>query len=72
MLQDDVPAPFLFIIVIGNVMKNSEKEYGFVTYPKRSSRFPQQRLNDLDYADDIALIEGTQEKAQEQLNECSS
>ena len=70
-LQGDVLAPFLFIIVIDYVMKNSEKDYGFITHPRRSSRLLLQRLNDLDYADDIALFESSQERAQEQLTECS-
>ena len=70
-LQGDVLAPFLFIIVIDYVMKNSGKDYGFITHPRRSSRLLLQRLNDLDYADDIALFESSQERAQEQLTECS-
>ena len=52
-------------------MKNSEKDYGFITHPRESSRLLIQRLNDLDYADDIALFESSQERAQEQLTECS-
>ena len=70
-LQGDVLAPFLFIIVIDYVMNKSENDYGFITHPRKSSRYPQQRLNDLDYADDIALLEGSQSRAQEQLEECS-
>ena len=56
-LQGDVLAPFLFIIVIDYVMKNSVKDYGFITHPRRSSRLLLQRLNDLDYVENIALFE---------------
>ena len=52
-------------------MKNSEKDYGFITHPRRSSRLLLQRLNDRDYADDIALFESSLERAQVQLTECS-
>ena len=59
-LQGDVLAPFLFIIVIDYVMRNSEGSYGFVTHLKEITRTridkPDQKLNDLDYADDIALL----------------
>lgn len=50
-LQGDVLAPFLFVIVIDYIMRNSD-EAGFLTQPRESSRKPEQRLNDLDYADD--------------------
>ena len=70
-LQGDVLAPFLFIIVIDYVMKNSEKDYGFITHPRRSSRHLLQRFNDLECADEIAIFESSQERAQEQLTECS-
>ena len=70
-LQGDLLAPFLFIIIIDYVMKNFEKDYGFITHPRRSSRLLLQRLNDLDYADDIALFESSKERAEEQLTECS-
>ena len=43
--------------------------YGFVCEPKRSSRYPEKRLSDLDYADDICLLENSIEKAQQQLDE---
>lgn len=67
-LQGDILAPFLFIIVIDYVMRKSENEnVGFLTHPREGSRKPEQRLNDLDYADDIALLESEQEKAQDQL-----
>ena len=72
-LQGDVLAPFLFIIVIDYVMRKSEKlrdkTFGFITHPRSCSREPDIIvLNDLDYADDIAQLEGNQQRAQEQLN----
>ena len=70
-LQGDVLAPSLFIIVIDFVMRQSEKEFGIVTHPRQSSRHPAKRLNDLDYADDIALLETNLERAHEQLKTTS-
>ncbi len=71
-LQGDVLAPFLFIIVIDYVMRKSEKlgdkTFGFITHPRTCSREPDIVLNDLDYADDIAQLERNQQRAQEQLN----
>ena len=66
-LQGDILAPFLFIIVINYVMRNSEEETGFLTHPRESSRRPEQRLNDLDFADDIALLENEVERSKQQL-----
>jgi hypothetical protein len=64
-LQGDTLAPFLFIIVIDFVLKNAEKEYaeitkshGFTTRLKGSSRNPECSIFDLDFADDITLLEG--------------
>ena len=64
-LQGDVLATFLSIIVIDCVMKNSGKDYGFIIHPRRSSKLLLQRLNELDFAGDIALFESCQERAQE-------
>ena len=58
-LQGDVLAPFLFIIVIDYVMHKSEDTFGFITHLQEGTRSRiqklEQKLNDLDYADDIAL-----------------
>ena len=35
-------------------MRQSEKDFGIITHLKQSSRHLEKRLNDLDYADDIA------------------
>jgi sorting nexin-29 len=70
-LQGDTLAPFLFIIVIDYVLKNAEKEYaettgssGFTTQPRESARRPETALFDLDFADDIALLEGGKKDSQ--------
>ena len=71
-LQGDVLAPSLFIIVMDYVMKKSTKDFGFITHKRQCERLPEIKLNDLDYADDIALLEGCIKRAQEQLNETSN
>ena len=57
-------------------MRNSEGSYGFVTHLKEGTRTrthkPEQKLNDLDYADDIALLESAIERAQDQLDQTSA
>ena len=77
-LQGDTLAPFLFIIVMDYILKNAEQEHransgeGFVTKLKRSARLNSREtttsLNDLDFADDIALLEGSLDRAQQQLS----
>ena len=64
--QGDVLAPFLFIIIINFIMKQSEGTQGFITAPRRSSRYPRELINDLDFADDIALFENSLKEAQVQ------
>ena len=66
-LQGDVLAPFLFIIIIDFLMRNAEEGHGFVTHPRRSRRDPAKILNDLDFADDIALLSGSKKDAQLQV-----
>ena len=63
-LQGDVLTPFLFIIMIDFMMKQSEGTRGFITAPIRSSRYPREVINDLAFADDIALCENSLEEAQ--------
>ena len=71
-LQGDVLAPFLFIMVIDHVMRNSAKDFGFVyELAKPSSRYPAKKINDLDFADDIALLENNTQRASEQINTLS-
>ena len=52
-------------------MNLSQKNYGFSFAPRLSSRIPERKLNDLDYADDIALLENCIKMANLQLAELS-
>ena len=56
-LQGDVLAPFLSIILVDYLLKKatSDLDSGAVTHPRLSRRYPVKVLNDLDFADDIAL-----------------
>ena len=68
-LQGDVLAPFLFVILVDYLLKKatSELDSGVLTHPRRSSRHLAKLLNDLDFADDIALSESSIPRAQVQL-----
>jgi hypothetical protein len=73
-LKGDTLAPFLFVIVIDYVMRNAESDHtnekgecGFVTNSRQSSRQPATTVHDLDFADDIALLESNFDRAQMQL-----
>ena len=65
-LQGDVLAPFLFIILVDFLMKKATADHdsGVVTHPRRSGRYPAKVLNDLDFADDIALLESSKPSLQ--------
>ena len=66
--QGDVLAPFLFIIFVDYLLgKASGPDCGVVTCPRRSRRYPAKILNDLDFADDIALLVSSMSRAQFQL-----
>ena len=69
-LQGDVLAPFLFIVLVDYLLKKatSDVDTGVVTHPRRSRRYPARVINDLHFADDIALLESTMSQAQAQLN----
>ena len=58
--QGDTLTPFLFIVVLDYALKEAfkiaDEDCGIVIEPKQGSRFPEIRLRDLAYADDIALI----------------
>jgi hypothetical protein len=75
-LQGDVLAPFLFIVLVDFLLKkatsNPDLDSGVVTHPRRSRRYPAQVLNDLDFADDIALLESTTSRAQLQLTKTAA
>jgi hypothetical protein len=78
-LQGDVLAPFLFIIVIDWVCKPLADNYGYLTHKgtsndasgrnmRSTTRKVNRRLNDLSFADDIALLENDNTQAQKQLD----
>ena len=66
-LQGDVLAPFLFIIVVDYVTKQAERSFGYLTHKgkqqhltrklRNSSTQVERKISDLDFADDIALLE---------------
>ena len=64
--QGCIWSPLLFSIVIDWVLKSSldEKDMGMVIERRRSSRYQQQRLADLDFADDIALMDNDADRLQ--------
>ena len=69
-LQGDVLAPFLFTIFVDYLLgKASGPDSGVVTCPRPSRRYPAKMLNDLDFADDIALLKSStaMPRAQSQL-----
>ena len=71
-LQGDVLAPYLFIVVIDWVMRNADiHDLGFTTHKRQSSRIPEKKVGDLEYADDIGLLENDTENAQKQLDAIS-
>ena len=68
-LQGDPLAPFLFIIVLDYALRMAiEVNDGLVISRRRSSRHPAQHLADLDFADDIALLENTSLDAEHLLH----
>ena len=68
-LQGDLLAPYLFIVIIDWVMRNANvDDLGFTTHKRQSSRFPGKRASDSEYADDISLLENDKDKAQKQLD----
>jgi hypothetical protein len=78
-LQGDVLAPFLFIIVIDYITKRSAADFGYITHKGNSAdvsgrtvrngtRRVERKVNELAFADDLALLENNQQRAQEQLD----
>ena len=70
-LQGDTLAPYLFAIVLDYVMRKTfagrENELGFTLHRQRSRRTPAVTVSDLDFADDLALLNEEMEQAQEVL-----
>ena len=56
----------MFGIIIDWVLKNSldKNDLGIVLEKRRSSRYQQQRLSDLDFVDEIALIDESEQRLQ--------
>ena len=77
LLGDDL-APFLFNIVFDYITKLSEGEYSYLTHKgtittnirsvRSSTRSVDRRVSDLSFADDIALLESENTRAQGQLD----
>ena len=64
--------PLLFSKVIDWVMRNAEiDDLGFITRKSQSRRIAEKKVGDLEYADDIGLLENTTENAQKQLDALS-
>jgi len=66
-LQGDTLAPFLFILALDYAMRQATfhpHQTGFTLHPRRSTRHPEITITDADFADDIALLSDTCEKAQ--------
>ena len=62
-------APFLFAVLVDYLLKKatSQLDSGVVTHPRRSRRHPAKSLNDLDFANDIALLESSIAQTHAQL-----
>ena len=65
--QGGTLAPYLFDITLDYPMKKAEKNYGFITHHRLSSRKPEVKLPDLDFADDVALLDDSLDQAQKHL-----
>ena len=67
-LQGDPLAPFLFIVCLDYALRTALRESdGLTLQRQRSRRHPSKNLPDLDYADDIALLDNTIKDAQDLL-----
>ena len=70
-LQGDTLAPFLFIIVLDYALRmatGNHEKLGFTIRPRKSRRQSAEKILDLDFADDIALMSDNIAEAQELLN----
>ena len=67
-LQGDVLALLLFIILVDYLLvRSSHGDSGGLTCPHKSRRYTAKVLNDLDFADAIALLQSSISRAQSQL-----
>ena len=70
-LQGDTLAPYLFIICLDYVLRTSIdkiRENSFELTKKRSRRHPAKTITEADYADDIAILANTHNKAEKLLH----
>ena len=68
-LQGDPLAPLLFIICLDYAMRMAlNNSDGLTLHPQKSKRKPAEKLSDLDFADDIALLSDSLADAQAMLN----
>ena len=69
-LQGDTLAPYIFIIVVDYIMRTALKdldEPGFTLTLRQSRWHPAEKLSDVEFADDVALITETIKEAQKFL-----
>ena len=69
-LQGDTLAPFLFIMVVDYILRlslDTSKDKGLLLKARCSSRHPAEYITDTDFADDISLISGSLQNAQDLL-----
>ena len=68
--QGDTLAPYLLIIYLDYVLRISidKKENGFWLTKKKSRRYHAKTITDADYADDIAILANTPNKAETLLD----
>ena len=69
--QGDTLAPYLFIICLDYVLRTSIdeiRESSFKMTKKRSRRYPAKTITDADYADDLAILANTPNKAETLLH----
>jgi hypothetical protein len=68
-LQGDTLAPYLFVMVLEYVLLQTRApEFGFITSARKCSRQPAVVLHDLDFADDVVLLDSTPETATAHLD----
>ena len=66
-LQEDMLAPYLFIICLDYVLRTSIdkiRENGYKLTKKRSRIYPAETITDAHYADDIAILANTPNQAE--------
>ena len=65
-------APYHFIVAIDWVMTNANiDDLVFNTHKRQSSRISEKRVSELEYTDNIGLLENDKDKAQKQLDALS-